>query len=100
MDVDLAISPSTNTLPIRRLHLVPGEEREIDVVYVEFPTLCVRRGRQRYTRLRDVGDQAQYRYTSGSFTVDFVVDDTGLVLDYPGVWRRHIIPTSRDGGGI
>jgi hypothetical protein len=85
-DIDLAISPATNTLPIRRLRL--EDSREIAVLYVAFPSLAVGLAQQRYTRLADNGGHAVYRYQSGSFQADLPVDDHGLVLDYPGVWRR------------
>lgn len=38
-DVDIAWTPFTNTLPIRRLGLSPGEGREIQVVYICPPYL-------------------------------------------------------------
>lgn len=84
IDVDLAISPSTNTLPIRRLGLAIGESRSIAVVYVTFPALEMRAVRQRYTRAANTG----YRYESGTFSSDLAVDDSGFVLDYPGIWER------------
>lgn len=36
-DVDLGVTPSTNTIPIRRLALAPGEEARISVVWLRFP---------------------------------------------------------------
>jgi hypothetical protein len=83
-DVDFALTPATNTLPIRRLALAPYQAANITVAYVEFPSLRLRAATQRYTRL---GDRV-YRYESASFRADLPVDDFGLVLDYPGVWKR------------
>ena len=37
LDVDLGFSPSTNTLPIRRLGLGVDQAMTIDVAWVEFP---------------------------------------------------------------
>ncbi|MDI3299391.1 MAG: putative glycolipid-binding domain-containing protein, partial [Bacillota bacterium] len=92
IDVDLSITPATNTLPIRRLRLSPGESRAIQVLYVAFPTLDLRPVEQRYTRLQDDGPCAVYRYESGTFRADLRVDGDGLVLDYPGVWQRRTSP--------
>jgi uncharacterized protein len=89
VDVDINRSPLTNTLPIRRLGV--SAPREIDVAYVSVPELTVRPVRRRYTLLP--GDQPVYRYESGSFSADLPVDGDGLVLDYPGLWRR-IVPGS------
>src|SRR5436853_3866375 len=41
IDVDLEWSPSTNTLPIRRLALGPGETRSLAAAWVRFPSLEV-----------------------------------------------------------
>ncbi|HEY7176965.1 MAG TPA: putative glycolipid-binding domain-containing protein, partial [Micromonosporaceae bacterium] len=74
----------TNTLPIRRLGLGVGESAEILVGYIDVPTLTLRPAAQRYTRSTD----RTYRYESGSFRADVIVDDAGLVIDYVRLWRR------------
>ena len=87
LDVDIAATPFTNTLPIRRLALRPGDGAEIVVAYVAVPELTVEPMRQRYTRSADGGI---YRYESvaSGFRADLRVDADGLVIDYPGLWRR------------
>jgi hypothetical protein len=82
-DVDLEWSPSTNTLPIRRLALAPGERKEVSAAWVRFPVLTVERLDQSYERLE--GDR--YRYRSGSFTAELQVDDAGIVQDYGVAWK-------------
>lgn len=84
LEVDISITPLTNTLPIRRLGLEPGESREIRAVYIELPRLSVSVMPQRYTRL----GERLYRYQSEGFQADLSVDEHGLVVDYPGLWRR------------
>lgn len=84
-DVDLGITPSTNTLPIRRLGLEVGQERDIEVAWVRFPELRVDRGTQTYTRLED----HRWRYRSGTFTAELVVDADDLVVRYgDDLWRQ------------
>lgn len=84
-DVDLGVTPSTNTLPIRRLGLEVGAERDIEVAWVLFPDLRVERGRQTYARLAD----DVWRYSSGSFTAELTVDPDGLVVGYGNdLWQR------------
>ena len=83
LDVDLSITPATNTLPIRRLRQQPGEGVDIGVAWVAFPSLTIVRSEQRYECLA-VG---QYRFRSGTYTADLVVDAEGLVHDYEGAWR-------------
>jgi hypothetical protein len=85
-DLDLWPTPSTNTLAIRRLGLALQERREIRVVYVAAPALTVTVMRQAYTRL----GERQYRYENvdSEYQVDLTVDAEGVVLDYPGLFRR------------
>ena len=83
-DVDLEFSPSTNTLPIRRLELAVGDSAPVAAAWVRFADLTVEVIEQTYERVGELG----YRYRAGSFTADLEVDDAGLVLDYPGLWRR------------
>ncbi|MFW6034462.1 MAG: putative glycolipid-binding domain-containing protein [bacterium] len=83
--VDLALTPFTNTLPIRRLGLGHGESAELDVVYIlPGPAPAISAKRQRYTRTDD-----GYRYESGSFSAELTVDADGIVLNYPGLWALH-----------
>jgi hypothetical protein len=83
LDVDLEWSPSTNTLPIRRLGLAPGETKSLAAAWVRFPSLEVQRLEQSYERLAD----GRYRYRSGRFSADLVVDDDGIVLQYGMNWK-------------
>ncbi len=82
-DIDLGCSPSTNTLPIRRLRLGIGTSQTIQAAWVKFPELTVVKAAQTYTRL----DEFTYHYASGTFEADLTVDDDGLVTGY-AEWRR------------
>ena len=53
-DVDLGCSPSTNTLPIRRLRLGVGASKTIKAAWVRFPELTVVKADQKYTQARRV----------------------------------------------
>ncbi|MEO8437085.1 MAG: putative glycolipid-binding domain-containing protein [Chloroflexota bacterium] len=82
-DVDLGCSPSTNTLPIRRLGLGIGAASTIKAAWIRFPELTVVKAAQTYTRL----DEFTYRYSSATFTAELTVDDDGLVTSY-AEWQR------------
>jgi len=86
IDVDITATPFTNTLPIRRLGLQVGESRDILTLWVLMPSLELKAARQRYTRL----EAQRYRFEdpSISFSADLPVDEDGLVLDYPDLFRR------------
>ncbi|MGB8860529.1 MAG: putative glycolipid-binding domain-containing protein [Ilumatobacteraceae bacterium] len=85
-DIDLACTPFTNTLPIRRLPLLEGHTAELPVVTVDPATLEVRKVVHRYTRL----DARRWRHESVETgeVVELEVDEYGLVTDYPGLFRR------------
>lgn len=86
IDVDLSVTPSTNTLPIRRLNLAVGESADVTAAWVRFPSLAVQPLRQRYTRLAP--DRYLYESLESDFTAELSVDDLGLVTHYPGGWER------------
>jgi hypothetical protein len=86
LDVDLGFTPSTNTLPIRRLALEIGASADVDAAWVRFPGLELECLPQRYTRLAAM----RYRYESagGAFVADLEVDVNGLVVRYGEHWER------------
>jgi hypothetical protein len=83
VDVDLAFTPATNTLPIRRLGLEVGDAAEVHAAWVRWPELDVVRAEQRYERLA----ADRYRYTQDDFSAEIMVDSDGFVVEYEDVWR-------------
>ena len=91
VDVDLGCSPSTNTLPIRRLRLGIGGSKTIQAAWVRFPELTVEKTAQTYSR----PDEDTYRYASGTFEAELVADEDGVVARY-GPWERTGVATGPD----
>ncbi len=91
VDVDIMITPFTNTLPIQRLKLKTGQSREIAVVYIGLPGLIVSRFEQRYTCLVRNSEGSIYKFESlkSGFTAELKVDVDGLVVDYPDIFRME-----------
>ena len=87
-DVDIMITPFTNTLPIRRLSWELAQSRDIAVAYISVPELSVSRMDQRYTCLSQDENGGKYRYESvrSGFTAEVTVDRDGLVVDYPNIF--------------
>lgn len=85
-DIDLAFTPATNLLPIRRLHPAIGETVAVTAAWLRFPELVVEPLPQTYHRL----DERRYRYEAngGEFSAEMVVDDLGLVAHYEGWFER------------
>ncbi len=93
LDVDISVTPFTNTLPIRRLALPSGSSATVSMAYITLPHLQVEVTQQRYTCLETSSSGGRYRFESlehgqASFTAELPVDQDGLLLDYPGLFRR------------
>ncbi len=87
IDIDISATPFTNTLPIRRLNLKPGQSAELSMVYIAVPDLTPRKVKQRYTCLQ-ANQLYRYEGLDSGFTADVVVDEDGLIVDYPGIFSR------------
>lgn len=85
-DVDIACTPFTNTLAIRRLKMAVGASTALSVVYVSVPTLTVVAVPQRYTRLAP----QRYRYEGlfRDFQGELTLDADKLVEQYEGTFKR------------
>ena len=85
-DVDLGVTPATNTLPIRRLSLDVGQRADVTAAWLRFPALTVEPLPQTYERLAP----NLYRYSSdgGRFSALLETDDLGLIVHYEGGWER------------
>lgn len=85
IDLDLAATPATNTLSLRRLGLAIGETQEIPVAWVLFPDIEINAVRQRYTRL----SERRYRYEglNNGFVAEFEVDENLMVTNYANDWN-------------
>ena len=90
LDVDLESSALTNTLPVHRLELAAGARAATPAAYVRALDLSAERLEQSYARLPDQGGRQRYRYAAPAFgfTCTLVYDESGLVLDYPGIAVR------------
>jgi hypothetical protein len=91
-DVDIGVTPATNTLPIKRLGLRKGQSQDITVCYVPLPSqiegeFAAQRAEQRYTC---VEQDRSYLYEGifRNFRAVLEVDESGLVMDYPDTFRR------------
>jgi uncharacterized protein len=86
IDVDIPLTPFTNTLPINRLHLSPNNAEEIQVVYCDLLEGRIKSVRQKYTSI----SKTQYHYQNipNDFEAIIVVDGDGFVVDYPSLFVR------------
>ena len=85
-DVDLPLSPFTNTLPINRLRMQEHDMRQIKVIYIDLLKQMITPVFQKYIRLTD----AEYRYENvpNDFEAVIRVDANGFVINYPTLFKR------------
>jgi len=90
LEVDLESSALTNALPVRRMGLALGARAAAPAAYVRAVGLGVERLEQTYLRVPDKAAHQRYDYAAPAF--DFACrltyDESGLVLDYPGIAVR------------
>jgi uncharacterized protein len=84
-DVDLSVTPSTNTPPIRRLRLDVGQAAEVTAAWVRLPSLDVVPLRQIYRRSE--ANMYEYEAPDLPFRAQLEVDGDGVVRKYGGLWR-------------
>jgi hypothetical protein len=90
LDVDLESSAMTNALPVRRMGPAPGAVAAAPAAYVRAVGLAVERLEQTYLRAPDETARHSYDYTAPAFgfACRIAYDESGLVLDYPGIAVR------------
>jgi uncharacterized protein len=93
-DIDLGWTPATNTIPIRRLVLEGRKAATIRAAWLKWSELQFIATDQSYTKIHN----AKWRYASGNFSAELLVDNQGVVHTYgdPPIWREE---GSGSGGG-
>jgi uncharacterized protein len=87
LDCDLALSPLTNVMPIRRHQLHEREEgHDFVMAWVSVPDLQVHRSPQRYEHVRP--GVVRYLAFDGDFTAELELDADGFVVRYPRLAER------------
>jgi uncharacterized protein len=86
-DLDLAFSPATNLLAIRRLALAPGESATVRSAWLTFPELTLEPLEQLYRRTGPF--TYSYDAPDHGVAVELEVDAAGFVVRYPGLWERE-----------
>ena len=69
-----------------RLRLGTGLMREINVIYIRWPELSLQPLRQRYTNMGN--ELYKYENLESGYSALLSMDRDGLVMDYPGMWKR------------
>ena len=86
VDFDLAFTPATNLISIRRLALEVGQSADVTAAWFDFRTNALTPLRQIYRRIAT----SQYAYTCPDLDFESIleVDMEGFVRDYPPLWKE------------
>lgn len=85
-DIDISLTPFTNSLPINRLKLLTGQQQKIRVIYIDVLAGQVKPVEQRYEKL----SSTQYKYENipNDFEATISIDESGLVIAYPALFKQ------------
>lgn len=86
IDIDISLTPLTNTLPIKRLSFEKETPQRILVLYFDILEQQVKPVQQQYTQLSYY--QYLYENVEDDFNANIELDENGFVLDYPGQFER------------
>lgn len=88
-DVDLAFTPATNLMPLRRLAATPQHRLETRAAWLRYPNCDLRVLDQTY----DAGQSAElvsYHAVQTDYATQLCVDQSGFVTLYPGLWEGEV----------
>lgn len=86
-DVDISLTPLTNTLPIRRLNLKTDERQQINVLYIDVLQRDIRPETQYYTCLGP--DRYLFETGDGGFKAEIETDEQLWVKRYPNLFEMR-----------
>ncbi len=89
IDIDISVTPLTNSLPVNRLHLLKNESKKINVFYIDIFKQQLSAVQQYYTRLSEF--KYKYENVPNDFEAVITVDELGLLTNYPKLFKRMAI---------
>jgi uncharacterized protein len=83
-DIDLGFTPASNTIAIRRLNLLEGDEAKSVAVWLDKEDWFIKPLHQTYRRIQ----KYEFSYVSPQhdYSATLMVDGFGAVIHYPELW--------------
>jgi uncharacterized protein len=85
-DIDITLTPFTNTLPVKRPRLLVGGKRQIEVIYIDPEERKISLQKQLY--IRKTTDVYHFETVPNDFEADIRFGEDGFVESYPGLFER------------
>ncbi|WP_335872761.1 putative glycolipid-binding domain-containing protein [Bacillus sp. 2205SS5-2] len=90
IDIDISVTPFSNTLPINRFKWELGQERNFNMLYIDVPTLEFMKLQQQYKFIGSSDNGIRkFQYKCRDFETVVTVDQDGLIIEYPDVFIRR-----------
>jgi hypothetical protein len=87
-DIDISLTPFTNSLPVKRLDLEEGVRTRIDVLYIDIFDNTIGPKQQLYVKLD--GNRYKFENVPKDFEATIKFDADGFVKTYPSLFRQVI----------
>jgi hypothetical protein len=88
VDVDFSFTPATNLMPVRRLSGSAIDAIITQAAWLNYPAATLNPLDQTYSRL--AADRVHYRGEQTDYVTELIVDETGFVTQYPGLWAGEV----------
>ena len=87
-DLDLAFTPATNLMPLRRMIDSGAQTMRTRAAWLRYPEIALQPLDQLYTRQPD--GTVLYEAAQSGYVTTLTADSSGFVTDYPGLWRGEV----------
>ena len=87
IDIDISLTPLTNSLPINRLQWALNKPQQINVLFLDILSQEMLVVKQRYTKLSDT--EYKFENVPNDFEAIITVDESGMVVNYPELFIRR-----------
>lgn len=86
IDIDISLTPFTNSLPINRIQWELNKPQQIKILFFDIFNQGLIPVQQRYTKL----SKTEYKFENvpNDFEAIITVDDSGIVINYPELFVR------------
>ncbi|WP_158290385.1 putative glycolipid-binding domain-containing protein [Halobacillus salinus] len=90
IDIDISVTPFSNTLPINRFKWEQGQERNFNMLYIDVPSLELMKLEQIYKFKGSTEDGSRkFQYKCRNYETVVTVDQDGLIIEYPEAFIRR-----------
>ena len=86
IDIDISLTPFTNSLPINRLQWELNKPQQIKVLFFDILSQEIIPVQQRYTKLSN--SEYKFENVPNDFEAIITVDESGMVVNYPELFVR------------